>query len=51
MAAVRPMHDTVTTLREGTPPDRLEGMAGDELMKRVMRNDDYARWSQGLALA
>jgi carboxyvinyl-carboxyphosphonate phosphorylmutase len=45
-AAVRALHDTLKALREGTPPERLEGIAGDELMKRVMRNDDYARWSK-----
>jgi hypothetical protein len=33
-------------LREGTPAERLEGIVGDELMKRLMRNDDYARWGK-----
>ena len=51
MAAVRAVHDTLKALREGTPPERLEGIAGDELMKRVMCNNDYARWSRRLALA
>jgi oxaloacetate decarboxylase len=45
-AAVRAIHDTLKALRDGTPPERLNGIAGDELMKRVMRNDDYARWSK-----
>ncbi len=43
MAAVQAIHDTLKALRDGTPPDRLERVAGDELMKRVTRNADYAR--------
>jgi hypothetical protein len=27
----------------GTPPEKIESTASDELMKRVTRNDDYAR--------
>lgn len=46
MAAVRALHDTLKALREGTPAERLEGVASEELMKRVMRNDDYARWAK-----
>ena len=46
MAAVRAVHDTLKALREGTPAERLEGIASDELMKRLMRNDDYARWGK-----
>jgi len=46
MAAVRAAYDTLKALREGTPAERLEGIAGDELMKRLMRNDDYARWGK-----
>ncbi|MFM9886728.1 MAG: oxaloacetate decarboxylase [Burkholderiales bacterium] len=44
MAAVQAIHDTLKALRDGTPTDRLERVAGDELMKRVTRNADYARW-------
>jgi len=44
MAAVRAVHDTLRALRDGTPTEKLDGVAGDELMKRVMRNDDYSRW-------
>jgi len=33
-------------LRDGTPPDRLERVADDEMMKRLTRNGDYARWSK-----
>lgn len=46
MAAVRAVYDTLKALREGTPPERLEGIAGEDLMKRLMRNDDYARWAK-----
>jgi carboxyvinyl-carboxyphosphonate phosphorylmutase len=44
MAAVQAIHRTLRALREGTPPEQLEGLADDALMKRVMRDEDYARW-------
>ena len=43
-AAVRAVHDTLRALREGTPPEKIESAASDEVMKRFTRNDDYARW-------
>jgi carboxyvinyl-carboxyphosphonate phosphorylmutase len=43
MAAVQAVHDTLKALREGTPPEALQGVAGDELMQRVSRGADYAR--------
>jgi carboxyvinyl-carboxyphosphonate phosphorylmutase len=43
-SAVRAVHDTLRALREGTPPERIETEASDEMMKRFTRNDDYARW-------
>ncbi len=46
MAAVRAVHDTLKALREGTPAERLAGVADDAMMKRLMRNDDYARWAK-----
>jgi oxaloacetate decarboxylase len=46
MAAVRAAHDTLKALREGTPVERLAGVADDAMMKRLMRNDDYARWAK-----
>jgi carboxyvinyl-carboxyphosphonate phosphorylmutase len=46
MAAVRAVHDTLKALREGMPAERLAGIADDEMMKRLMRNDDYARWAK-----
>ena len=44
MAAVKAVHDTLAALREGESPQLLEGIASDELMQRVMRNEDYTRW-------
>ena len=46
MAAVQAVHATLKALREGTPPERLEGIAGEETMKRLMRGEDYARWAR-----
>jgi carboxyvinyl-carboxyphosphonate phosphorylmutase len=43
-SAVRAVHDTLRALREGTPPERIETAASDEMMKRFTRNDDYSRW-------
>ena len=43
-AAVRAVHDTLKALRDGTAPDQLSGVATDEMMKRYMRNGNYAKW-------
>ncbi len=43
-AAVRAVHDTLRALREGTSPEKIDTAASDEVMKRLTRNDDYARW-------
>jgi oxaloacetate decarboxylase len=45
-AAVKAVHDTLKALREGTPPGKLTGIADAELMKRVTREGDYARWTK-----
>jgi len=45
-AAVKAVHDTLKALREGTPPSKLSGVADAELMKRVTRDADYARWTK-----
>src|SRR5262245_39764002 len=45
-AAVKAIHDTLKALREGTPPSKLTGIADAELMKRVTRDADYARWTK-----
>ena len=43
-AAVKAVHDTLKALRDGTPPGKLTGIADAELMKRVTREADYAKW-------
>lgn len=43
-AAVRAVHDTLRALRDGVPPEKIETAASDEVMKRLTRNDGYARW-------
>jgi carboxyvinyl-carboxyphosphonate phosphorylmutase len=43
-ASVRAVYDTLRALREGTPLEKIDGTASDELMKQLTRNDDYARW-------
>jgi len=45
-AAVKAVHDTLKALREGTPPSKLTGVADADLMKRVTRDGDYARWTK-----
>ena len=45
-AAVKAVHDTLKALRDGTPPGKLDGVADAELMKRVTRDPDYARWTK-----
>lgn len=43
-AAVRAVYDTLRALRDGAPPETLGTVASDEIMKRLTRTDDYARW-------
>ena len=38
--------DEVATVRDGTPPGKLTGVADAELMKRVTRDADYTRWTK-----
>ena len=45
-AAVKAVHDTLKALREGTPTNKLTGIADAELMKRVTREGDYTRWTK-----
>ena len=40
-AAVKAIYDTMKALREGTPPDGLQGIASAELMGKVTKNNDY----------
>ena len=43
-AGVQAVYETLRALREGTLPEKLQGVASEELMKRVTRGGDYARW-------
>ncbi len=45
-AAVQAVYETLSALRRGTSPEELVGVASDERMKKLMRNDDYLRWSK-----
>ena len=40
-AAVKAVYDTMKALREGTPPDELQGIASAELMGKVTNKNDY----------
>jgi carboxyvinyl-carboxyphosphonate phosphorylmutase len=44
MAAVQAVHGTLAALRAGESPQSLKGVASNELMQRVTRNEDYVRW-------
>jgi carboxyvinyl-carboxyphosphonate phosphorylmutase len=44
MAAVQAAQDTLAALRAGESPQSIKGVPSEELMQRVTRNDDYARW-------
>jgi carboxyvinyl-carboxyphosphonate phosphorylmutase len=46
MAGVRAVYETLKALREGTPASALPNIASGELMKRVTRDPDYARWTK-----
>lgn len=45
-AATQAVYNTLKALREGTPPAKLEGVAPEALMKKLMRADDYAAWGK-----
>jgi oxaloacetate decarboxylase len=45
-AGVQAIYQTLKALREGIPPEKLEGVASEELIKRVTRAQDYAQWSR-----
>lgn len=44
-AAVQAVYVTLKALREGTSPSQLTGVAPAALMKRVLRDADYAEWT------
>lgn len=46
MAAVQAVHDTLKALRDGTPPGKLAGIAGNDLMQRVTRERDHRQWTE-----
>src|SRR6185312_2579718 len=45
-AAVKATYETLKALREGVPPGKIPGVADAELMKRVTRDGDYAKWTR-----
>jgi carboxyvinyl-carboxyphosphonate phosphorylmutase len=45
-AAVQGVHDTLKALREGAKPSELKNIASADLQRRVLRQDDYGRWSR-----
>jgi carboxyvinyl-carboxyphosphonate phosphorylmutase len=45
-AAVQGVHDTLKALRDGVMPSDLKNIASADLQRRVLRQDDYGRWSQ-----
>ena len=40
-AAVKAIYDTMKALREGTPPEELQGIASAELIEKVTKKIDY----------
>ncbi|MCC7105910.1 MAG: isocitrate lyase/phosphoenolpyruvate mutase family protein [Chloroflexi bacterium] len=45
-AIIQTLHDVLKALRNGTPPSKIQGVASDELVKRVTRDDDYKSWTR-----
>jgi len=45
-AGVAAVHATLKALRDGGAPGELQGIASPALMKQVLREDDYARWTR-----
>ena len=45
-AAVKAVYDTLQALRDGVPPAKLTGIADAELMKKLTREGDYAKWTK-----
>src|SRR5258707_4316690 len=46
MAAIRAVHETLSALRNGTPPREITGLPSAELMKLVTRDADYTGWTR-----
>jgi oxaloacetate decarboxylase len=45
-AAARAVYDTMKALKDGTPPDALQGLPGEDFMKRVTRDAQYKAWAK-----
>jgi oxaloacetate decarboxylase len=45
-AAVQAVYNTLKSLREGTKPSDLQGVASAETMRRVTRDGDYKSWTE-----
>ena len=45
-AAVLAVYNTLKALHDGTKPEDLQGVAPADLMRRVTRAEDYARWTK-----
>jgi carboxyvinyl-carboxyphosphonate phosphorylmutase len=45
-ASVNGVYETLKALREGARPSQLKGIAPASLQKRVLRQDDYAKWTK-----
>jgi oxaloacetate decarboxylase len=45
-AAVNAVYETLKALRDGVPPASIKTVASPELMKRVTRHADFAKWSK-----
>jgi carboxyvinyl-carboxyphosphonate phosphorylmutase len=45
-AIIQTLHDVLKALRDGTPPSKIQGVASDELVKRVTRDADYRTWTR-----
>lgn len=43
-ASVRAVYDTLRALRQGLSAAQAPAPAGEELLRQLTRNDDYARW-------
>ena len=46
MAAVNATYETLKALRDGVAPASIKNGASPDLMKRVTRQADYAKWSK-----
>jgi len=45
-AAVKATYETLKALRQGEAPGKIPGVAAPELMKRLIRESDYERWTK-----